>query len=149
MSGATSKRMRVAGQFVGDALSGRLGLFMMTAAYAVFGIMLLGYVSTQVYTNSLMEGVSAGEADRRQAQEEVGLLMRDYATLVSKERVTDFCESKLGMIEGDAARITRVRLRGENESVQAGGVESDALLRLFRARPEMRNAKHVGVGDQS
>jgi hypothetical protein len=107
--------MRVAGQFVGDALSGRLGLFMMTAAYAVLAVLLLGYVSTQVYTNSLMEKVSTGEADRRRAQEEVGLLMRDYATLVSKQRVSEYCEDELGMIEGDAARITRVRVRGEDE----------------------------------
>ena len=115
MSGATRRRVRFLGQFVGDALSGRLGLFMMTVAYALLGVLLLGYVSTQVYTNSLMEQVSAGEADRRRVQEQVGLLMRDYAALVSRQRISEYCEQQLGMIEGDAARTTRVRLRGESE----------------------------------
>ena len=141
MSGAARKRMRVAGQFVGDALSGRLGLFMMTLAYAALGVMLLGYVSTQVYTNSLMEGVSAGEADRRRAQERVGLLMRDYATLVSKQRVSDYCESQLGMIEGDDARITRVRLRGGNDLFGPSRPERPAPVVM----PEVLGSNIVGI----
>lgn len=141
MSGAARKRMRVAGQFVGDALSGRLGLFMMTLAYAALGVTLLGYVSTQVYTNSLMEGVSAGEADLRRAQERVGLLMRDYATLVSKQRVSDYCESQLGMIEGDAARITRVRLRGDNDLFGPSRQERPAPVVM----PEVLGSNIVGM----
>lgn len=115
MSGVTRRRMRFAVQFVGDALSGRLGLFMMTLVYAALGIALLGYVSTQVYTNSLMERVSVAESQRRRAEEQVGLLMRDYAALVSRQRVSAYCEDRLGMIEGDAERITRVRVRGEDD----------------------------------
>jgi len=133
--------MRVAGQFVADALGGRLGLFMMTLAYAALGVMLLGYVSTQVYTNSLMEGVSAGEVDRRRAQEQVGLLMRDYAALVSRERVSDYCESRLGMIEGDAARITRVRLRGDDELLGPSGPERPAPVGM----PEVLGSNIVGI----
>lgn len=115
MSGGARRRIRLAGHFVGDALSGRLGLFMMTFAYAVLGVVLLGYVSTQVYTNSLMERVSAAEVERRRAEEQMGLLMKDYAALVSRQRVAAYCEERLGMIEGDAARITRVRLRGDDD----------------------------------
>ena len=103
--------LRVAGQFVLDALTGRLGLFMMTLAYASFAVVLLAYVSTQVYTNSLMEDISIREVERRRAQERVGLLMRDYAGLVSRARVSAICEDRLGMVQGDGANVTRVRVK--------------------------------------
>ena len=141
MSGSTRKRMRVAGQFAGDALSGRLGLFIMTVAYAALGVALLGYVSTQVYTNSLMEKVSVGEVERRRAQEEVGLLMRDYAALVSKQRVSDYCEDQLGMIEGDAATMTRVRLRDGDELF--GPAAEDAPVPV--GMPEVLGSNIVGI----
>jgi hypothetical protein len=133
--------MRVAGQFAGDALSGRLGLFMMTLAYATLGVVLLGYVSTQVYTNSLMERLSGAEANRRRTEEQVGLLMRDYAALVSRQRVSAYCEDRLGMVEGDAGRITRVRLRGADELLRRPPEAPVAPVDM----PEVLGSNIVGI----
>lgn len=103
-------RLRQASQFLVDALAGRLGVLMMTLSYASLAVVLLAYVSTQVYTSSLMEEVARRQDERRQMEERIGTMMGDYAGLVSRARVGTFCEVKLGMIEADATRMTRVRI---------------------------------------
>lgn len=83
---------------------------MMTLSYASLAVVLLAYVSTQVYTSSLMEEVARRQDERRHMEERIGAMMGDYAGLVSRARVASFCENNLGMIEADATRMTRVRI---------------------------------------
>jgi hypothetical protein len=102
------QRLRRVGQFALDALTGRLGVFMMTLSYAVFAVVLLGYVSTQVYTNSLMEDIGARRREQAKLRERIGHLTAKYASLASRARVADYCEEKLSMVEADTTQMVRV-----------------------------------------
>jgi len=97
-------------RFVADALTGRLGVIAMVVGYSACAFMLLAYVSTKVYTYSLMEDISACERKQRVLKEKVGLLTKRYAELSSMDRVTEICEGKLGMMPADAGRLLRVSI---------------------------------------
>jgi hypothetical protein len=111
----TKRVRRSVVQFVVDALTGRLGVVMMTLAYASFGVILLAYVSTQVYTGSLMEDIARREDDARNMREEIGLLTTAYASLVSKTRIAGYCEDELGMVEASDRLLTRVIIDGSDK----------------------------------
>jgi len=114
---------------------------MMALAYASFAVVLLAYVSTQVYTSSLMEDVAHREEQRRTIEENIGVMMSEYAGLVARARVARYCEQKLGMVEADATRMIRVRVpRGGDVPSRSEESTSDAT-RL----PELLGANLVGV----
>jgi len=113
-------QLRYACQFVLDALSGRLGVLMMTLAYASFAVVLLAYVSTQVYTDSLMEDISGRREAQRQAKEQIVRLTAQYASLASRSRIGGYCEDKLGMVQADAADVMRLSIAtGDRSSLKA------------------------------
>ncbi|MCH7549506.1 MAG: hypothetical protein IH969_08250 [Candidatus Krumholzibacteriota bacterium] len=135
--------LRRASQFLVDALAGRLGLLMMTLSYASLAVVLLAYVSTQVYTSSLMEDVASRQEERRRMEESIAVNMSDYAGLVSRARVSEFCEGKLGMVEGDMTRMTRVRIALDDHVPLRS---SDAALDPS-GLPEMLGANMVGASE--
>jgi len=98
----------VTGQVALDALSGRLGVPMMVLGYATFSILLLAYVSIQVYSNSLMETVAARKRDEVALQERTGVLTAEYATMTSKSRVSRYCENDLGLVTARMGDVVRV-----------------------------------------
>jgi len=120
MSPRARHRLRQGWDFVVDALSGRMGVLMMTLAYAVFAVVLLGYVSTQVYTNSLMEDISARKHEQRLAKERIARLTARYAALSSRARIGSYCEERLGMVQADAGNVVRLAVEGEGDA--HGGV---------------------------
>ncbi len=97
-------------RFVVDTLTGRLGVGMMVAGYTTCAFVLLGYVSTQVYTYSLMEDIHKREQTQRMKKESIGLLTERYATLSSRERIIGICESRLDMVPAGAAQLERVAI---------------------------------------
>jgi hypothetical protein len=97
-------------RFVADALAGRRGVTAMVAGYSACAVVLLAYVSTKVYTYSLMEDISACERKRQVLKERVGLLTERYAELSAMDRVTEICEGKLGMVPADAGGLLRVSI---------------------------------------
>ncbi|MCI0452234.1 MAG: hypothetical protein L0Z51_07565 [Candidatus Latescibacteria bacterium] len=105
-------RMLVAGQFLLDALAGKLGAPMMVMAYATFAVLLLGYVSTQVYTSSLMEDVAARKREELLVRERIGVLTARYATMTSKSRVSRHCEESLGLVGATQSDVVRVAVDG-------------------------------------
>ena len=105
-----------------DALTGRLGVAAMVLAYSACAVGLLVYVSSQVYTFSLMEDISNLEREQKVLKETVGLLTEEYASLSSMDRITRICEQKLGMKPADADGLIRVSV--DTEWVPAG-VRSD------------------------
>ncbi|HXV14722.1 MAG TPA: hypothetical protein VEC56_11010 [Candidatus Krumholzibacteria bacterium] len=105
-------RMLVAGQFLLDALAGKLGAPMMVMAYATFAVLLLGYVSTQVYTSSLMEDVAARKREELVLRERIGVLTARYATMTSKSRVSRHCEESLGLVGATQSDVVRVAVDG-------------------------------------
>ena len=97
-----------AGRFLLDALSGKLGVPMMVMAYVTFSVFLLAYVSTQVYTNSLMESIAERKRTRQALEERIGVLTARYATMTSKSRVSRQCEETMGMISASMDDVVRV-----------------------------------------
>lgn len=98
-------------QFTTDALTGRRGIFMMILAYSSLAVVLLAYVSTQVYTSSLMEDISGKKMVKRDLKEKIGLLTAEYTSLASRGRISRICEEKLGMIEGNTRLVERILVR--------------------------------------
>ncbi len=124
-------RLRVAGQFAMDALAGRLGAPMMVLAYMTFAVLLLGYVSTQVYTSSLMEDVAARKRDEVVLRERIGVLTARYTTMTSKSRVSRHCEDALGLVGASQSDLVRVAVdgRGSREIARPGdAVRVDNVL---------------------
>lgn len=101
-------RLRRTGQFLLDAMSGRLGILMMTFSYVAFAVVLLAYVSTQVYTNSLLEDITARKRDERSLRENISRLTAQYASLSARSRVSGYCEKHLDMMEPDVSQVVRV-----------------------------------------
>lgn len=130
--------LAVAGQIFFAALSGKLGVPMMIGGYAVVAILLLGYVSAQVYTNSLMEEVSARKRREVVAREKIGMLTARYATMTSKSRVSRECEGQLGLVESTTSDVVRVVIDGAldgGESPRAAartGADIQELTRVMR-----------------
>jgi len=106
------KSLAVVTQLFFAALGGRLGIPMMVAGYLVVAGFLLAYVSAQVYTNSLMEQVSARRRQETVARERIGVLTARYATITSKSRVSRACEGSLGLVESTTADVVRVAIDG-------------------------------------
>lgn len=105
-------RVLVVGQFFLDALAGRLGAPMMVMGYVTFAVLLLAYVSTQVYTSSLMENVAARQREELVLRERIGVLTARYATMTSKSRVSRHCEEDLGLVGATQNDVVRVAIDG-------------------------------------
>jgi hypothetical protein len=91
-----------------------MGMAMMLLSYASFAVVLLAYVSTQVYTSSLMEDISELKRDERMRKENIGLLMSEYAALASRTRVLRYCEEELGMVQANTRIMKRVAVDVEH-----------------------------------
>lgn len=91
-----------------DALTGRRGISMMILAFSLFAIVLLAYVSTHVYTSSLMEDLSDKKRIRSDLKERIGILTAEYTSLASRGRISRICEEKLGLIEGSTELVERI-----------------------------------------
>jgi hypothetical protein len=100
---------KVAG-FVVPVLTGRRGVAMMVAGYSVCAVVLLVYVSAQIYTYSLMEDIASRERQQLGLKEEIGLQTERYAELASKSRISRICETKLGLVQNDAGQLIRVSI---------------------------------------
>lgn len=121
----------VVGQFFLDALAGRLGAPMMVLAYATFAVLLLAYVSTQVYTSSLMEDVAARKRDELLLRERIGVLTARYSTMTSKSRVSRHCEENLGLVGATQDEVVRVAIDGPTVDAAArldGSVRVEQVL---------------------
>lgn len=111
-----------AGRFLLDALSGKLGAPIMVVAYVTFSMFLLAYVSTQVYTHSLMESVAGRKRTRLSLEERIGVLTAQYATMTSKSRVSRRCEDAMGMVSATMNDVVRVAV--DDAAATAPGAES-------------------------
>lgn len=72
--------------------------------YSVVAVLLLTYVSAQVYTTALTQNITELKQERHSRKEVLNNLTSDYIALSSRTRVTDYCESVLGMVQaGDGS----------------------------------------------
>ncbi len=124
------RHVALAGQFLLNALGGKLGVPMMVLGYLSFAVCLLAYVSTQVYTSSLMEDVAARKRTETALKERIGVLTARYATMTSKSRVSSTCERDLGLVESTTADVIRVSVDGSTaiDPPRARDVRVDDVL---------------------
>ncbi|MCK5407744.1 MAG: hypothetical protein KAJ37_09825 [Candidatus Krumholzibacteria bacterium] len=104
----SSNALKRTTHLVVDALTGRLGVVAMVLAYSTCAVVLLAYVSTHVYTYSLMEDILEGERNQRNLKEQIGLQTKQYAALSSRDRISRICESRLGMLSANSEQLVRV-----------------------------------------
>lgn len=117
-------------RLVAYALTGRLGVAAMVLSYSFFAVILLAYVSAQIYTYSLMEDILQREREQRNLKEKIGLQTQRYATLASKERVSKICETRLGMVQAQTDQLVRVSVESQLSPVAPKGELSDESVDL-------------------
>jgi len=92
-----------------SALMGHSRVGVTIAVYSAVALLLLAYVSVQIYAGMLRQEIALLEQQRVEAKETLNKLTGEFVSLSSRDRVIDYCENKLGM----------VRLDGENFEVLA------------------------------
>lgn len=110
-----------AGRFLLDALSGKLGMPMMVMAYVTFSVFLLAYVSTQVYSSSLMESIAQRKRQKLGLEERIGVLTAQYTTMTSKSRISRRCEGSMGMVGATMNDVVRVAFDDADLPEKDGG----------------------------
>jgi hypothetical protein len=123
-------RLKRVTNFVVDALTGRLGVAAMVLSCSTCAVVLLAYVSTQVYTYSLMEDILDRERTQRALKEELGLRTKRYAALSSKERISGICETRLGMTQAGSDQLVRVSVdwKWPSDTPEGGFVDDSVDL---------------------
>ena len=82
-----------------SALAGQAKLNVTIAVYFVIALMLLSYVSVQVYGGVLHQEIAGLKLTRCELKENLNRLTSDYVSLSSRSRVSRYCENKLGMVK--------------------------------------------------
>jgi cell division protein FtsL len=106
----TTNAFKTVTQLLADALTGRMGVMLMVLSYSALAVVLLAYVSTQVYTCSLMEDVAERKRQQRDMKENLGVLTARYTSLSSRTRISQICKEKLDMVDADALLTERISI---------------------------------------
>jgi hypothetical protein len=102
-------------------ISGNAGVARTLLVFSACALLLLLYVTTQVYTQVLGERIAALEKKQLALLEQYHTLTGDYIRLSSRERITGYCERVLGMIEADGETLRRVAVdAGDGACPEAG-----------------------------
>ena len=75
--------------------------------YGAAAVLLLAYVSGQVYAGALTQKISVLKTERHDYKEQLNLLTSEYVALTSRARVSAYCKNTLGMIEADDGSLER------------------------------------------
>jgi cell division protein FtsL len=116
-----------------SALTGHSKVAVTIAVYSVVALLLLAYVSVQIYAGVLRQEIALLEQQRVEAKEALNKLTGEFVSLSSRDRVIEYCENKLGM----------VRLDGENFEVLAvnkGAAEPAAPVALTETQDAIPSA---------
>ncbi len=82
-----------------SALAGQAKLNVTIAVYFVIALLLLSYVSVQVYGGVLHQEIAGLKLTRCELKENLNRLTSDYVSLSSRSRVSRYCENTLGMVK--------------------------------------------------
>lgn len=89
------------------ALTGNASVGVTLLVYTTIAILLLGYVSAQVYTGVLTQEIAEIKQARSVHRERLNRLTSDYLSLSCRSRVSDYCETVLGMVEARDGSLRR------------------------------------------
>lgn len=109
-----SDMYRRLGHGIVAALTCQSRIFVTLVVYTMIALALLTYVSAQVYTTVLTQAITELKRERHQHQEAFNKLTSQYISMSSRTRVTHYCESVLGMIQGGSFERFAVEGEGEN-----------------------------------
>lgn len=93
------------------ALTGQTKMHVTIAVYSLLALLLLGYVSAQIYTSVLAQGIAERKDVRYARKECLSKLTSDYVALSSRERISSYCESVLGMTPAGDEQLERFAVR--------------------------------------
>ncbi|MCZ6767572.1 MAG: hypothetical protein O7D32_11650 [bacterium] len=89
------------------ALCGQCRTPVTLLVYGVAAVLLLTYVSGQVYAGALSQKIAVLKSERHEYKEKLNLLTSEYVGLTSRGRVTNYCKNTLGMIEAKDGSLER------------------------------------------
>lgn len=96
-----------------SALSGQAKLSVTIVVYSTIAVLLLTYVSAQIYAGVLAKEIAELKQARCEVREEANKLTGDYVALSSRSRVSKFCEKSLGMVEAAAGESFEILAVGD------------------------------------
>lgn len=93
-----------------SALTGQAKVGVTIIVYFVIALLLLSYVSAQVYGEMLSQEIADLKQTRCDLKENLNKLTGDYVSLSSRSQVSRFCEHELGMVKvgGESFEILAV-----------------------------------------
>jgi len=80
------------------------------AVYSSIALLLLTYVTAQVYTSALTQQIAELKQERHVHKEILHRMSSDYISLSSRARVTHYCESVLGMTQATDDSMERIAI---------------------------------------
>jgi hypothetical protein len=97
-------------RLVFSAVTGQTRVGVTVFVYSVLAVLLLAYVSAQIYAGVLRQEIAVLEQDRLDSRETLYKLTGSYVSLSSRARVSEYCESKLRMVRvgGDSFEVVAV-----------------------------------------
>jgi len=114
-------------RFMFSAIAGHGRVGVTILVYSAFALLLLAYVSVQIYAGMLRQEIAALEKQRLDSREALNKLTGRYVSVSSRARVAEFCEAELGM----------VRIGGKDFEVVAVGDDLDQTSPVeFTTSPE-------------
>jgi hypothetical protein len=93
-----------------SALTGQARLSVTILVYTVVAVLLLTYVSAQVYADVLRQEIAGFKLERCDLKEDLNMLTSDYVASSSRSRVSQYCEKELGLVKaaGESLEILAV-----------------------------------------
>lgn len=110
-------------RFALTILSGHASMRSMILVCAGSALIVLAYVSTQIYAAKTLDVVSDLKQRQTILLDSVNQLTGDYASISSRSKVIDYCESKLGMVKAEDASVIRI-------AVEEGRSDQPALAHM-------------------
>ncbi|NIM19603.1 MAG: hypothetical protein GTO51_04385 [Candidatus Latescibacteria bacterium] len=107
LKGSVYKRFS---KFIASVISGHAGVPITIVVFSVCAVLLLAYVTTQIYSSVLTERISNLEKQQLLYREKLHTLTSEITSLTSRERIVGYCEDRLGMIEADSESLKRVAI---------------------------------------
>lgn len=95
-------------RFAITILSGHASMRSMILVCAGSALVILGYVSTQIYAAKTLDTVSDLKQRHTVLQDNVNQLTGEYASISSRSKVIEYCETKLHMVRAGDAAVIRI-----------------------------------------
>ncbi|MEE9270070.1 MAG: hypothetical protein V3V49_07395 [Candidatus Krumholzibacteria bacterium] len=95
-----------------SALTGNANVGTTLLVYVTIALLLLGYVSAQVFTGAVTQDIADIKQARSFQKEKLNRLTSDYVSLSSRARVSNYCEKVLGMVHASNGSLRRFAVDG-------------------------------------